>query len=149
MIITCSITWHVPTSLSLHTLSIEVSTRVSSIIQNQTRAFSGASWGTAWQGRILALATPSCSSGRSLDSDVELAESGWQWFLSGGVRWGTAWQERLLAVVTNSCSSGRSLESVAESARGGAWSPAWTPAPRRHGGRRKSGGPGAQDTRQR
>jgi len=40
MIITCSITWHVPTSLSLHTLSIEVSTRVSSIIQNQTRAFS-------------------------------------------------------------------------------------------------------------
>jgi len=39
MIITCSITWHVPTSLSLHTLSIEVSTRVSSIIQNQTRAF--------------------------------------------------------------------------------------------------------------
>ena len=30
---------HVPTSLSLHTLSIEVSTRVSSIIQNQTRAF--------------------------------------------------------------------------------------------------------------
>jgi len=39
MIITCSITWHVPTSLSLHTLSIEVSTRVSLIIQNQTRAF--------------------------------------------------------------------------------------------------------------
>ena len=41
LIITCSITWHVPTSLSLHTFSIEVSTRVSSIIQNQTRAFSG------------------------------------------------------------------------------------------------------------
>ena len=40
MIITCFITWHVPTSLSLHTLSIEVSTRVSSIIQNQTRPFS-------------------------------------------------------------------------------------------------------------
>jgi len=40
MIITCSITWYVPTSLSLHTLSIEVSARVSSIIQNQTRAFS-------------------------------------------------------------------------------------------------------------
>jgi len=40
MIIFCSITWHVPTSLSLHTLSIEVSTRVSLIIQNQTRAFS-------------------------------------------------------------------------------------------------------------
>jgi len=39
MIITCSMTWHVPTSLSLHTLSIKVSTRVSSIIQNQTRAF--------------------------------------------------------------------------------------------------------------
>jgi hypothetical protein len=39
MIISCSITWHVPASLSLHTLSIEVSTRVSSIIQNQTRAF--------------------------------------------------------------------------------------------------------------
>ena len=39
MIISCSITWHVPTSLSLHTLSIEVSIRVSSIIQNQTRAF--------------------------------------------------------------------------------------------------------------
>jgi len=39
MIISCSITWHVLTSLSLHTLSIEVSTRVSSIIQNQTRAF--------------------------------------------------------------------------------------------------------------
>ena len=39
LIITCSITWHVPTSLSLHILSIEVSTRVSSIIQNQTRAF--------------------------------------------------------------------------------------------------------------
>jgi hypothetical protein len=39
MIISCSITWHVPTSLSLHTLSIDVSTRVSSIIQNQTRAF--------------------------------------------------------------------------------------------------------------
>ena len=39
MIITCSITWHVPTSLNLHTLSIEVSIRVSSIIQNQTRAF--------------------------------------------------------------------------------------------------------------
>jgi len=39
MIITRSITWHVPTSLILHTLSIEVSTRVSSIIQNQTRAF--------------------------------------------------------------------------------------------------------------
>ena len=32
-------TWHVPTLLSLHTLSIEVSTRVSSIIENQTRAF--------------------------------------------------------------------------------------------------------------
>ena len=30
MIISCSITWHVPTSLSLHTLSIEVSTRVPS-----------------------------------------------------------------------------------------------------------------------
>ena len=41
MIISCSITWHVPTSLSLHTLSIEVSTRVSSIIQKQTRAFKG------------------------------------------------------------------------------------------------------------
>jgi acetoacetyl-CoA synthetase len=39
MIITLSITWHVPNSLSLHTLSIEVSTRVSSIIQNQTKAF--------------------------------------------------------------------------------------------------------------
>jgi len=39
MIISCSNTWHVPTSLSLHTLSIDVSTRVSSIIQNQTRAF--------------------------------------------------------------------------------------------------------------
>ena len=39
MIITCFITWHVPTSLSPHILSIEVSTRVSSIIQNQTRAF--------------------------------------------------------------------------------------------------------------
>ena len=42
MIISCSITWYVPTSLSLHTLSIEVSNRVSSIIQNQTRAFNKA-----------------------------------------------------------------------------------------------------------
>jgi len=35
MIITCSITWHVPTSLCLHTLSIEVSTRISSIIKTK------------------------------------------------------------------------------------------------------------------
>ena len=49
MIISCSITWHVPTSLSLHTLSIEVSTRVSSIIQNQTRAFNLPLFGNWWQ----------------------------------------------------------------------------------------------------
>ena len=48
MIITCSITWHVPTSLSLHILRIEVSTRVSSIIQNQTRAFNLPFFGN-WQ----------------------------------------------------------------------------------------------------
>lgn len=41
-------------------------------------------WGSARQGRSLALATASCSSGRSLDSGVELAESagdklGLQW----------------------------------------------------------------------
>jgi len=42
MIITCSFTCQVPTSLSLNTLSIEVSTRISSIIQNQTRAFNHA-----------------------------------------------------------------------------------------------------------
>ena len=49
MIITCSITWHVPTSLNLHTLSIEVSTRVSSILKNQTRAFNLPLFGNWWQ----------------------------------------------------------------------------------------------------
>jgi len=41
MIITRSITWHVPTSLSLHTLSIEVGTRVSSIIQTKLGLLGG------------------------------------------------------------------------------------------------------------
>jgi len=49
MIISCSITWHVPTSLSLHTLSIEVNTRVSSIIQNQTKAFNLPLFYNWWQ----------------------------------------------------------------------------------------------------
>ena len=52
MIFTCSITWHVPTLLSLHTLSIEVSTKVSSIIQNQTRAFNYTSLVTTLTARV-------------------------------------------------------------------------------------------------
>jgi hypothetical protein len=44
-----SSTWIVPTSSNPHTLSIEVSTKVSSISQNQTRAFNLSLFGDWWQ----------------------------------------------------------------------------------------------------